>query len=69
QVAFGYRLASIYDMDTYTALDVLLTTLFDDDISIFHKQFIEMPNTLCSSIHHDWHNYIERVLIVTFEGS
>jgi Zn-dependent M16 (insulinase) family peptidase len=68
QVAFAYRLESIYNMDMYTALDVLLTTLFDDDISIFYKEFIEMPNTLCSSIDHDWFNYPERVLTITFEG-
>lgn len=68
QVAFGYRLESIYEMQTYTALDVLLTTLFDEDISIFYKEFIELPNTLCSSIDHDWFNYPERVLIITFEG-
>ena len=68
QVAFGYRLESIYQMEIYTALDVLLTTLFDEDISIFYKEFIEMPNTLCSSIDHDWLNYPERVLTITFEG-
>ena len=68
QVAFGYRLESIYEMEIYTALDVLLTTLFDEDISIFYKEFIEIPNTLCSSIDHDWYNYPERVLTITFEG-
>jgi Zn-dependent M16 (insulinase) family peptidase len=68
QVAFGYRLESIYQMEVYTALDVLLTTLFDEDISIFYKEFIEIPNTLCSSIDHDWYNYPERVLTITFEG-
>lgn len=68
QVAFGYRLESIYEMEIYTALDVLLTTLFDEDISIFYKEFIELPNTLCSSIDHDWFNYPERVLTITFEG-
>ena len=69
QVAFGYRLESIYNMEVYTALDVLLTTLFDEDISIFYKEFVEIPNTLCSTIDHDWFNYPERVLTVTFEGS
>ncbi|CAF1106502.1 unnamed protein product [Adineta steineri] len=68
QVAFGYRLESIYEIETYTALDVLLTTLFDEDISIFYKEFIEVPNMLCSSIDHDWLNYPERVLTITFEG-
>jgi hypothetical protein len=68
QVAFGYRLESIYEMEIYTALDVLLTTLFDEDISIFYKEFIEIPNTLCSSIDHDWLNYPERVLTIIFEG-
>ncbi|CAF3431779.1 unnamed protein product [Rotaria sp. Silwood1] len=68
QVAFGYRLESIYEMEIYTALDVLLTTLFDEDISIFYKEFIELPNTLCSSIDHDWFNYPQRVLTITFEG-
>ena len=68
QVAFGYRLESIYEMEFYTALDVLLTTLFDEDISIFYKEFIEMPNMLCASVDHDWFNYPERVLTVTFEG-
>lgn len=68
QVAFGYRLESIYEMEIYTALDVLLTTLFDDDISIFYKEFLELPNTLCSSIDHDWFNYPERVLLIVFEG-
>ncbi|UJR26968.1 hypothetical protein I4U23_008275 [Adineta vaga] len=68
QVAFGYRLESIYEMEMYTALDVLLTTLFDEDISIFYKEFMEIPNTLCSSIDHDWFNYPERVLTVVFEG-
>lgn len=68
QVAFGYRLESIYEMEIYTALDVLLTTLFDEDISIFYKEFIEMPNTFCSSIDHDWFNYPERILTITFEG-
>lgn len=68
QVAFGYRLESIYNMEVYTALDVLLTTLFDEDISIFYKEFIEIPNTLCSSIDHEWFNYPERVLTITFEG-
>lgn len=68
QVAFGYRLESVYEMEIYTALDVLLTTLFDEDISIFYKEFIELPNTLCSSIDHDWYNYPERILTVTFEG-
>lgn len=68
QVAFGYRLESIYEMEIYTALDVLLTTLFDEDISIFYKEFIEIPNTLCSSTDHDWLNYPERVLTITFEG-
>ncbi|CAF0735773.1 unnamed protein product [Adineta ricciae] len=68
QVAFGYRLESIYEMEIYTALDVLLTTLFDEDISIFYKEFMEIPNTLCSSIDHDWFNYPERVLVVVFEG-
>jgi Zn-dependent M16 (insulinase) family peptidase len=68
QVAFGYRLESIYQMEIYTALDVLLTTLFDEDISIFYKEFLEIPNTLCSSIDHDWFNYPERVLTITFEG-
>ena len=68
QVAFGYRLESIYNMEMYTALDVLLTTLFDEDISIFYKEFVEIPNTLCSSIDHEWFNYPERVLTVTFEG-
>lgn len=68
QVAIGYRLESVYEMEIYTALDVLLTTLFDEDISIFYKEFIELPNTLCSSVDHDWFNYPERVLIITFEG-
>lgn len=68
QVAFGYRLESIYEMEIYTALDVLLTTLFDEDISIFYKEFIEIPNTFCSSIDHDWYNYPERVLTITFDG-
>ena len=68
QVAFGYRLESVYDMENYTAIDVLLTTLFDDDISIFYKEFIEMPNLLCSSIHHEWCNYPERTLGIVFEG-
>ncbi|CAF0727931.1 unnamed protein product [Rotaria sordida] len=68
QVAFGYRLESIYEMEIYTALDVLLTTLFDEDISIFYKEFIELPNTLCSLIDHDWFNYPQRVLTITFEG-
>jgi len=68
QVAFAYRLESIYNMEIYTSLDVLLTTLFDEDISIFYKEFIEMPNTLCSTIDHDWFNYPERVLTITFEG-
>jgi Zn-dependent M16 (insulinase) family peptidase len=68
QVAFGYRLESIYEMEIYTALDVLLTTLFDEDISIFYKEFIEIPNALCSSIDHDWFNYPERILTITFEG-
>jgi hypothetical protein len=49
-------------------MDVLLTTLFDEDISIFYKEFLEIPNTLCSSIDHDWLNYPERVLTITFEG-
>ncbi|CAF3519311.1 unnamed protein product [Rotaria socialis] len=68
QVAFGYRLESVYEMEIYTALDVLLTTLFDEDISIFYKEFIELPNTLCSSTDHDWLNFPERVLTITFEG-
>jgi Zn-dependent M16 (insulinase) family peptidase len=68
QVAFGYRLESIYEMEIYTAMDILLTTLFDEDISIFYKEFLEIPNTLCSSIDHDWLNYPERVLTITFEG-
>ena len=68
QVALSYRLESIYEIEVYTALDVLLTTLCDEDISIFYKEFIEIPNTLCSSIHYDWYNYPQRVLIITFEG-
>ena len=68
QVAFGYRLESIYNIEFFTALDVLLTTLFDEDVSIFHKHFMEIPNVLCSSINHDWFNYTERVLMITFEG-
>lgn len=68
QVAFGYRLESIYEMEIYTALDILLTTLFDEDISVFYKEFMEIPNTLCSSIDHDWYNYPERALTITFEG-
>jgi Zn-dependent M16 (insulinase) family peptidase len=68
QVAFGYRLESVYDIETYQALDVLLTTLSDDDISIFYKEFIEIPNTLCSTISHGWDDCPERVLTITFEG-
>lgn len=68
QLVFAYRLESIFEIENFTAIDVLLTTLFDDDISIFYKEFIEFPNVFCSNIDHDWFNYSERILVIQFEA-